>query len=160
MPSVPSNATVILRDMLTNLIIVVGLLACLLVPITWYGSIIKRRDRRVALAAADRAQHSRLANGQRGLGTDPMLEYFGPQEVPATAGSQLARPGSRYQPRPSLSGRSTLTPAFAPRPMLAAPPVTADHADAWSGASGPADAWRLRLLERSGRGHARVGRIA
>ncbi len=142
MPSVPSNAMVILRDMLTNLIIVVGLLACLLAPITWYGSIIRRRERRVALAAADRAQHSRLANGQRGLGTDPMLEHFGPQEVAATAGSHLARPGSRYQPRPSLSGRSTLTPAFAPRPMLAAPPVTPDHADAWSGASGPADAWR------------------
>ncbi len=141
MPAVPSNATVIVRDLLTDLIIGVGLLACLLVPITWYGSIIKRRDRRVALAAADRAQHSRLARGQRGFGADPMLGYFGPEEIPAAAGSQRSLSGSRYQPRPSLSGRSTLTPAFAPRPMLAAPHATADQTNAFAGASGPADPW-------------------
>ncbi|HEX6930959.1 MAG TPA: S8 family serine peptidase [Streptosporangiaceae bacterium] len=159
-PSVPSNGAVITRDLLTDTIIAIAILACLLVPITWYGSIIKRRDRLVALAAADRAQHSRMAYGQRGMGADP-LDYFEPQEAPApqAAGPRRSLPGPRYQPRPALSGRSTLTPAFAPRPMLAAPPADeiesvapyagpgtsagGGQADAWGGSgSWPgADAW-------------------
>ncbi len=156
-PAVPSNAAVITRDLLTDAIISAAILAGLLVPITWYGSIIKRRDRRVALAAADRAQHSRLAYGQRGMGDDSLLDYFEPQEGPAAARPGRSLPGSRYQPRPALSGpalsgpalsgRSTLTPAFAPRPMLAAP--SADDIEpagpyAGRGASqggGQADAW-------------------
>ncbi len=147
-PSVPSNGAVIARDLLTDTIISVAILACLLVPITWYGSIIKRRDRRVALAAADRAQHTRLAYGHRGMGADPLDGYFEPQEAPAavTAGPRRSLPGPRY---PALSGRSTLTPAFAPRPMLAAPPaddieVEAAGPYAGRGASpggGQADAW-------------------
>jgi hypothetical protein len=146
-PSVPSNGSVIARDLLTDGILSAGLLACLLVPITWYGSIIKRRDRRVALAAADRAQHSRLGYGG-GLGADPMTGYFGPQDVPAGPGPRRAA-GTRYQPRPSLSGRSTLTPAFAPQPMLPSPPMTADTADPFAAQGQPAaggfgrtdDAW-------------------
>jgi hypothetical protein len=160
-PSVPSNGAVITRDLLTDTIISIAILACMLVPITWYGSIIKRRDRRVALAAADRAQHSRLAYGQRGNGADPLDGYFEPQAAPAavTAGPRRSMPGPRY---PALSGRSTLTPAFAPRPMLAAPPADeieveaagpyagrgaspgGGQADAWGGSgSWPgADAWR------------------
>ena len=147
-PSVPSNGAVITRDLLTDTIISVAVLACLLVPITWYGSIIKRRDRRVALAAADRAQHSRLAYGQRGMGADPLDGYFEPQETPAavTAGPRRSLPGPRY---PALSGRSTLTPAFAPRPMLAAPAaddIEAEAAGPYAGrgaspGAGQADAW-------------------
>jgi Subtilase family len=147
-PSVPSNGAVITRDLLTDTIISLAILACLLVPITWYGSIIKRRDRRVALAAADRAQHSRLAYGQRGMGADPLDGYFEPDQAPAavTAGPRRSLPGPWY---PALSGRSTLTPAFAPRPMLAAPPaddieVEAAGPYAGRGASpggGQADAW-------------------
>ena len=131
-PSVPSNIAVILRDLLGDGFISAAVLACLLVPIMWYGSIIKRRDRRVALAAADRAQHGRLGSGRRGIGgmgEDPLLDFFGPQEAPAgvAAGTRRSLPGPRYQPRPALSGRSTLTPAFAPRPMLPAPHAADDH---------------------------------
>lgn len=128
-PTVPSNGSVITRDLLTDAFISAGILACLLVPVTWYGSIIKRRDRRVALAAADRAQRSRLAYGQRSTGADPP-EYFEPQDAPAAVppAPQRSLQGPRYQPRPTLAGRSTLTPAFAPRPVLAAP-------------EGPADVW-------------------
>jgi hypothetical protein len=133
-PEVPSNASVILGDVFTDGILSAGLLACLLVPIIWYGSIIKRRDRRVALAAADRAQHSRLAAMQRG--GDPLLDFIDPHDVPAVSAGQQRTPAStRYQPRPSLSGRSTLTPAFAPRPMLPAP-HGGGHDDAWGEAAG------------------------
>ena len=148
-PSVPSNIAVILRDMLADGFISAAILACLLVPIMWYGSIIKRRDRRVALASADRAQHAMLGSGWRGTGgvdEDPMLNYFGPQEVPAgmAAGPQRSRAGSRYQPRPALSGRSTLTPAFAPRPMLPAPHAADDQPDSFAGRDaghGRSDGW-------------------
>ena len=169
-PSVPSNGSVIAGDLLTDAIISAAILACLLVPIAWYGSIIKRRDRMVALAAADRAQHSRLAYGQRGIGADPLLDYFEPEEAPAAQAARPRRslPGPRYQPRPALSGRSTLTPAFAPRPMLAAPPaeeieapgpyagrgvsVGGGQADAWGGSgSWPgADLWSHAEVARHG----------
>ncbi|HKR69441.1 MAG TPA: hypothetical protein VJT16_11425 [Streptosporangiaceae bacterium] len=131
-PSVPSNLAVISRDVLTDAFISAAVLACLLVPIMWYGSIMKRRDRMVALAAADRAQHSMLGSGGRAMGADPLLDFFGPQEEPAgiAAGSQRPIAAPKYQPRPALSGRSTLTPAFAPRPMLAAPHPTDE--DSWS----------------------------
>ena len=136
-PSVPSNLTLILRDVVTDALISAAVLACLLVPIMWYGSIMKRRDRRVALAAADRAQHSMLGSSGRVIGDDPLLDFFGPQEAPAgiPAGPRRGVSGPRYQPRPALSGRSTLTPAFAPKPMLPAP-----HA-AGSGAWGGSTLW-------------------
>jgi hypothetical protein len=134
-PSVPSNLTLILRDVLTDALISAAVLGCLLVPIMWYGSIMKRRDRRVALAAADRAQHSMLGSSGRGIGDDPLLDFFGPQAAPAgiPARPQRGVSGPKYQPRPALSGRSTLTPAFAPKPMLPAP-HTADSG-AWGGSA-------------------------
>jgi hypothetical protein len=134
-PSVPSNLTLILRDMLTDTLLSAAVLACLLVPIMWYGSIMKRRDRRVALAAADRAQHSMLGSAGRGLGDDPLLDFFGPQEAPAGIGAGQRRgvSGPKYQPRPALTGRSTLTPAFAPKPMLPAP--HAADSVAWAGSA-------------------------
>jgi hypothetical protein len=143
-PDVPSNASLILGDVFTDGIMSAGLLACLLVPIIWYGSIIKRRDRRVALAAADRAQHNKLGARQRGMSGDPLLDYFDPPDAPVVAaGPQRAMRGSRYQPRPSLSGRSTLTPAFAPRPMLAAPQAAGHDESLADGesAAGRASAW-------------------
>ncbi|MDR2986215.1 MAG: S8 family serine peptidase [Nocardiopsaceae bacterium] len=166
-PSVPSNLAVISRNLLTDTLLALAVLACLLVPIMWYGNIMKRRERHIALAAADRAQHSMLGGGGHGIGADPMLDFFGPQEEPAgiTAGPQRPASGPKYQPRPALSGRSTLTPAFAPRPLLPAPhPADAgawdssppwSHADqasssgAWDDAA-PGDAGRPVAPSRAG----------
>jgi hypothetical protein len=140
--------TLILRDVLTDTLLSAAVLACLLVPIMWYGSIMKRRDRRVALAAADRAQHSMLGSAGRGIGDDPLLDFFGPQEAPAgiPAGSRRAVSGPKYQPRPALTGRSTLTPAFAPKPMLPAP--HAADSGAWGGSPPWSDSDRWNDTDR------------
>ena len=126
-PGVPSNGSVIARDLVTDGIISAAVLAALLAPIMWYGSIVKRRERELALAAAERAQYTRRGSGQRGMVADVLLEYFEPQDAPPAIGSPGGRPvpGSRYQPRPALTGRSTLTSAFTPRPLLPAPAAQA-----------------------------------
>lgn len=151
-PAVPTTGSVITKELVTDAIISAGALAALLVPIIWYGSIVRRRDREFALAAADRGRGGRQGLG--GMLADPLLEYFGPQEAPAavmTAGGSL--PGPRYQPRPALTGRSTLTSAFAPRPLPApqaesGPARGAPRSDAWANAyrepgypSSANDAW-------------------
>lgn len=137
-PAVPSSGSLIVRDVLTDGIISAAALAALLVPIMWYGSIVKRRQRTLAMAAAERAHYSTRRSGERGMIADAMLEYFGPQDAPPV-GSASGRsiPGSRYQPRPALTGRSTLTSAFTPRPMLPAPPARARP----SPAGGEPDLW-------------------
>jgi len=119
-PSVPSNIAVILRDLLGDGFISAAVLACLLVPIMWYGSIIKRRDRRVALAAADRAQHSMAGVGTARDGRDGrrtrLLDFFGPQEAPTgiAAGSRSDPcQGSAVGPsrdRPCPAGRRSRRP--------------------------------------------------
>src|SRR4029077_4174081 len=98
----------ILRDVVTDALISAAVLACLLVPIMWYSSIMKRRDRRVALAAADRAQHSMLGSSGRVIGDDPLLDFFGPQEAPAgiPAGPRRGGSGARDRPRPPPPGRA------------------------------------------------------
>jgi Subtilase family len=160
-PAVPSNGSVIARDLVTDGIISAAVLAALLAPIMWYSSIVKRRERELAMAAAERAQYGRRGYGQGGMIADALLEYFEPQEAPPAIRGAGGRPvpGSRYQPRPALTGRSTLTSAFTPRPMLPAPPAAggpsaqADPAarnrepDLWTSDSGIAqsshtsDAW-------------------
>jgi len=129
-PAVPSNGSVIARDLVTDGIISAAVLAALLAPIMWYASIVKRRERQLAMAAAERAQYGRRAYGQGGMIADALLEYFEPQEAPPAIRGAGGRPvpGSRYQPRPALTGRSTLTSAFTPRPMLPAPPVAGSPA--------------------------------
>jgi len=126
-PGVPSNGSVITRDLVTDGIISAAVLAALLAPIMWYGSIVKRREHELALAAAERAQYGRPGFGQRGMIADALLEYFEPQDAPPAIGLAGGRPvpASRYQPRPALTGRSTLTSAFTPRPLLPAPPAQA-----------------------------------
>ncbi len=144
-PAVPTTGSVLTKDLVTDAIISVAALAALLVPITWYGSIVRRRDRELALVAANRAQ--RGWRGVSGIPADPLLDHFGPQDATAAApmgGRSL--PGPRYQPRPALTGRSTLTSAFAPRP-LAAP-----HADARPGGDAPrSDAWASASYREPGR---------
>jgi Subtilase family len=137
-PPVPTTGGVIIKDLVTDAIISAAALAALLVPIMWYGSIVRRRDREFALAGADRGRPGRPGTG--GMLADPLLEYFGPQDAPAAVmtGSG-SRPGPRYQPRPALTGRSTLTSAFAPRPLPAphaesGPAGGAPRSDAWANA--------------------------
>jgi hypothetical protein len=138
-PPVPSNGSIIARDLATDGIISAAVLAALLAPIMWYASIVKRRERELAIAAAERAQYGRRSSGERGMIADALLEYFGPQDAPPAIGAAGGRPvpGSRYQPRPALTGRSTLSSAFTPRPMLPAPAApTAQAAQAWPAPAG------------------------
>jgi hypothetical protein len=110
-PAVASKTSAITSDLVDDGIISVGALVVLLVPIGYYGSVMRRRDRRAALAAADRERAARSRPGYGGMLADPLLEFFGPQHArPAdrTAGQRPAL-SPRYQPRPALSGRSTLS---------------------------------------------------
>jgi hypothetical protein len=162
-PTVATTASVITKDLVTDAIISAAALAALLVPITWYGSIVRRREREFALAAADRAQRGRPGIG--GMLADPMLEYFGPQDAlaaPPIGGRPL--PGGRYQPRPALTGRSTLTSAFAPHPLAAPygeprPAGGAPRSDAWASVyrepgypSDANDAWQATAQRHSDAG--------
>ena len=157
-PSVPSQESVIAGDLMGDGAISAGVFVFLLIPITFYGSVSKRRDRREAQAAAQRDRETAIRT-DRGTFEDPLLEFFEPQHAPPaglTAGQRVMA-SSRYQPRPGLTGRSTLSPAFAARPMLAAPPAVGRHADESRlamtespGLTGPAEPPRHAAV-RSGR---------
>lgn len=139
-PPVPSQESILARDLISDGAISAGALAGLLVPIAWYGSAVRRRERREALAAAERERGRPPRPDQGTMLADPLLEFFGPQHprpVEPLAGQRPAA-SPRYQPRPALSGRSTLSPgpsAFVPRAMLPAPPA--------AGLAGPAGAASL-----------------
>ena len=141
-PSVPSQESVIARDLMGDGAISAGVFLVLLIPIIFYGTAAKRRDRRDAAAAAERDLETRSRADHDWL-ADPLLDYFEPQRAPAAGLTSGQRPAanSRYQPRPGLTGRSVLSPAFAARPMLAAPPAAAGQAD-WS---------RLAMADSPGR---------
>ena len=125
-PSVPSQESVIARDLMGDGAISAGVFVVLLIPIIFYGSASKRR---AAAAAAERDRETR-SRADHGRLDDPLLDYFEPQYAPPAALTASQRPAasSRYQPRPGLTGRSVLSPAFAARPMLAAPPGAAGQA--------------------------------
>ncbi|HEX9063648.1 MAG TPA: hypothetical protein VF843_00985 [Streptosporangiaceae bacterium] len=141
-PPVRSLASVIVADLLQDGAIAGGVLIALLVPITWYGSVTRRRERDAA------ARGYEFADSRDGQAADPLLEYFGPQAArPVQAAPRSPEP--RFQPRPALAGRSTLSPAFAARPMLsaptgpprvAAPRAASAHADGLAAGAAP-DAW-------------------
>lgn len=128
MPHVESQASIIEMDLLQDGAISAAALALLLVPILWYGRVAKRREQAAAAALAERRSPAAISAAPR-TAADPLLGYFGPQHAPAAV-QQAARP--RLQ-RPGLTGRSTLSPAFAARPVLPAPPEPA--AGAWSAAA-------------------------
>jgi hypothetical protein len=110
-PAVASKTSAITNDLVNDGIISAGALVVLLVPIGYYGSVMRRRERRAALATAERDRAARSRPGHGGMLADPLLEFFGPQHArPAdrTAGQRPAL-SPRYQPRPALSGRSTLS---------------------------------------------------
>src|SRR5215472_1985439 len=128
-PHLQSQAAIIERDLLHDGALSAVLLAALLIPIAWYGYVVRKRDRRAALVAAEWDREVR-PRAERGMLADPLLEFFGPQHASPAApnAERRALAGSKFQPRPALEGRSTLTSAFAPRPMLAAAAEPADPA--------------------------------
>jgi hypothetical protein len=129
MPHVQSQASIIEGDLLRDAALAAAVLAALLIPIAWYGYAVRKRDRHAALVASEWDRQVR-PRAEQGMLADPLLEFFGPQHASPADPYASRRPlaGSKFQPRPALEGRSTLTSAFAPRPMLAAGPEPADPA--------------------------------
>ncbi len=129
-PPVRSSVSVITTDLLQDGAISAGILIALLVPIIWYGSVLRRREREAQPPGAELAE-----SGDVRRAADPLLEYFGPQPARPASGAPR-RPEPRFQPRPALAGRSTLSPAFAGRPMLPAPTAPAAPAAFGAGSRG------------------------
>jgi hypothetical protein len=122
-PVMESSGTVIAHELVGDAGISAAALAALLVPISLFGTVARRRERREALLAAERSEHGLGRAGHGTMLADPLLEFFGPQHArPAPANARpLATP--RFQPRPDLSGRSTMSASLAGRPTPPAAPV-------------------------------------
>ncbi|HET7012432.1 MAG TPA: hypothetical protein VFI65_00875 [Streptosporangiaceae bacterium] len=121
-PPAPSNMTILMHQLGGDAMFSAATLAVLLVPITGYGVLIRQRERREEEEAAERSQREAAAID---LPPDPLLEFFAPlqprpAELPSAGGPSAS---SRFQSRPGLTGRSTLsTPlsgrsAFTPSPQ-------------------------------------------
>lgn len=129
-PPVRSSGSVIITDLLQDVAIAGGALIAMLVPIIWYGKLVRRREQE------GRTPGRVLASSGDQPAPDPLLEYFGPQpERPAYRPPRSAEP--RFQPRPALAGRSTLSPAFAARPAVSAPPSMSGPGYGGPGQGGP-----------------------
>src|SRR5258708_19168598 len=81
-PAVPSNGSVIGRDLMTDGIISAAVLAALLAPIMWYASIVKRRERVLALADAERAQYNKRGDRLRSPVDASHVQKFLAQDSP------------------------------------------------------------------------------
>lgn len=128
-PMVRNSASVVARDISADAVISLAALVLLLIPITLYGSMARRRERREVLLAAERSQHALRKSGHGSMLADPLLEFFGPQHArPAGPAStrQIATP--RFQPRPGLTGRSTITASLAARSPMPPAPARNDEA--------------------------------
>jgi hypothetical protein len=117
-PVVQSAGSVVLHQLSGDAEVAALLLAVLLVPIAMYGASARRRDRREALLAAERAQPGQPASGPGSMLADPLLEFFGPQlSRPAGLPSSVRpQPVPRFQPRPGLTGRSTMSASLTASP--------------------------------------------
>ena len=142
MPPVRTSTSIIESDLMMDGAISAGALAALLVLITWYGRVARRRERPATQPTAERDSRGR-ARADHGTLADPLLELFGPQHArppDPRAGSAWSM-SPRFQPRPGLTGQSTLASAFATRQMLPAPfgaaatPVPPGQAEPASAAS-------------------------
>ncbi len=125
-PQTPGNMTIILRELGGDAMFSAATFAVLLVPITGYGVIMRQRERREAEEAAERSERDAAAAG---MPPDPLLEFFAPlqprpADLPGGAGPSAS---PRFQARPGLTGRSTMsTPlsnrsAFTPSPQPSPP---------------------------------------
>jgi hypothetical protein len=121
-PMVRSSASVIARDLTGDAGISAAALALLLIPITMYGVTARRRERRDMLLAAARSQDAMNRPGHGTMLADPLLEFFGPQHArPADPATARPIPTPRFQPRPGLTGRSTMSASLAHSPTPPAP---------------------------------------
>ena len=120
-PQVASQESVIKSDLVRDGEIAGAALVLLLLPIMAYGAAGRRRDKQAAAASAERDARSQARTAHGGMLADPLLEFFGPQHAKPDERPSAQRPSAnpRYQPRPSLTGRSTLSTLSA-RPGLAA----------------------------------------
>lgn len=127
-PLVPSLGSSIRADLIRDGVISFAALVLMLVPITWYGSVARRRDRLALAADVERRQRARPEHAT--MLADPLLQYFAPQHArPANRAPQArSAPSTRFQPTSSLAGRSALTQSGrAVRLGLSSPSVS----DAW-----------------------------
>jgi len=122
MPPVRTSTSIIESDLMMDGAISAGALAALLVLITWYGRVARRRERPATQPTAERDSRGR-ARADHGMPADPLLELFGPQHArpPDPLAGSAWSTSPRFQPRPGLTGQSTLASAFATRQMLPAP---------------------------------------
>ncbi len=124
-PPVESAGALIVHDLTGDAEVSALVLALLLIPITMYGALSKRRERQEALLAAERSRYGVGPSGHGSMLADPLLEFFGPQHSrPAEPPSTRPIPTPRFQPRPGLTGRSTMSASLsarAPLPLPAAP---------------------------------------
>src|SRR5262249_43959305 len=79
MPHVQSQSSIITGDLMRDGVLSAAVLAALLVPIIWYGSAVRKRDREAALAAAAWERQGRSPGirpaSDRGMLADPLLEF-------------------------------------------------------------------------------------
>ena len=122
-PMIRSSGSIIARDLTGDAGLSLLALALLLIPIILYGTMARRRERTQVLLAAERRHHAMPGHGT--MVADPLLEFFGPQHArPADPASTRPIPTPRFQPRPGLTGRSTMSASLAarsPRPLAPAP---------------------------------------
>lgn len=116
-PMVRSSASIIARDLTGDAGVSLVALILLLIPITLYGTLARRRERAQLLLAAERSHHAMSRPGHGTMLADPLLEFFGPQHArPAHPESSRAIPTPRFQRKPDLTGRSALSASLAGRP--------------------------------------------
>jgi hypothetical protein len=120
-PAMASSGTIITRDITGDAEVSALALAVLLIPIVLYGTMARRRDRHQALLAAERNTHGFGRSGHGSMLADPLLEFFGPQHARPEPVSSRPIMTPRFQPRPTLTGRSTMSGSLAARPPLAPP---------------------------------------
>ncbi len=117
-PAVRGSASTVMHQISGDAAVSGAVLAVFLIPILLYGLAIRRRDQRETAAAAERSQLAGARSGQDGMLADPLLEFFAPQHArpvdPATAARSPMAP--RFQPRPGLTGRSTMSAPLMARP--------------------------------------------
>ncbi len=131
-PPVRSFSALIMRDLGGDAGLSGAALAVLLIPILLYGFLSRRREQQASALAAQRSESNWARPGHGTMLADPLLEFFGPQHArpieqpPGTR--QVVTP--RFQPRPGLTGRSTMSGSLASRAGMPAAGAVAGQAPA------------------------------
>jgi hypothetical protein len=116
-PPVRGLSALILHDLGGDAGLSGVVLVILLIPILLYGLLARRREQQATALAEQRRQGDGVRSGHGTMLADPLLEFFGPQHArpvePSISARQIAAP--RFQPRPGLTGRSTMSASLAAR---------------------------------------------